>query len=196
MRLIKNFTLNRIKKKLKGIEQQRLSGQPSDDILKKEIALYHKLVNIYRSLLGHKKYPFAREEAQEALRAASALDDTEAQYLLGNELIDEANLRHELQEGEICASQSNEDRMENLYREGLTYITAASKKKHILAMRKLGLCHIHGWGMPADLEKGMEYIMHSIDEEGGWGKVPQIFASIGLNKPEFFAALTKFRKNS
>ena len=33
----------------------------------------------------------------------------------------------------------------------------------------------------------------SIEIEQSWDKVPQIFASIGLNKPEFFSALTKMR---
>ena len=33
----------------------------------------------------------------------------------------------------------------------------------------------------------------AIELEQSWDKVPQIFASIGLNKPEFFSALTKMR---
>ena len=40
-------------------------------------------------------------------------------------------------------------------------------------------------------DAGFEMVIQSIEQDNKLDKVPQIFASIGLNKPEFFAALIK-----
>ena len=49
--------------------------------------------------------------------------------------------------------------------------------------------------MELDKKVGFELIVESIEQENSWDKVPQIFASMGLNKPEFFSALTQLRNN-
>lgn len=193
MSFLKRFEINRTKKKLKALQQDRLNGQASDEALQKEIGLYHSLANTYKSLQGSKKFPFAREQALEALRVAASLDDVKAQYLLGKEMIDEAKERDAMQVEGLFNSQSNEERIKHLYKEGLAYIVNAAKMRHVQAIRLHGLCYINGWGVEQDRKKGFELIITSIDEENGWDKVPQIFAEIGLNKPEFFAALTQFR---
>lgn len=193
MPFLKKFEINRTKKKLKALQQARLNGQANDEAVKKEIGMYHALANLYRALIGNKKFPFAREQAMESLRVAASLDDTKAQYLLGKEMIDEAKLRQGLQSEGLFQSQTNEERIQDLYKEGLAYIGHADKMRHVQAMRLHGLCYINGWGLEQDRKKGFELIIASIDEENGWDKVPQIFAEIGLNKPEFFAALTQFR---
>ncbi len=45
-----------------------------------------------------------------------------------------------------------------------------------------------------DKKRGFDLIVDSIDQENSWDKVPQIFAALGLNKPEFFSQLTQRRQ--
>lgn len=187
------FKINRLTKKLKAMQQNRIHNQPSEEALKKEIAGYHKLAGIYKSLRGKKKYPFAQDMVLECYRAASKVDDATAQFILGKSLLDEANFRHELQMGEVFANPSNERQMKLHYEEALAYLIAAEQLKHIEAKRLHGLCYINGWGVPADKKRGFELIVASIEQENSWDKVPQIFASMGLNKPEFFSELTQHR---
>lgn len=178
------------------MQQGRIHNQPSDELLKKEISLYHSLAEIYRSLNGNKKYPFARLMALECYRASASMDDASAQYILGRSLLDEAKCRENLQMEEVFNSVSNERQMKQLYEEALAYLEAAEKLNHIQAKRLHGLCYINGWGVPTDKKRGFDLIVSSIDDENSWDKVPQIFASIGLNKPEFFSALTQHRNKT
>ncbi len=175
------------------MRQNRVHNQPSEDILQKERADYHKLAGIYKSLEGKKKYPFARDMALECYRAASTIDDSVAQYELGKSLLNEARFREELQNNNVFASPSNERQSKQLYEEAHAYLLAAQKLKHIEAKRLSGLCYINGWGVPADKTKGFELVVASIEQENSWDRVHQIFASIGLNKPEFFSALTQHK---
>ena len=193
MCFMKRFKINRLHKKLKSMQQNRVHNQPSEDILQKERADYHKLAAIYKSLEGKKKYPFAREMSLECYRAASKIDDSVAQYELGKNLLSEAKFREELQQKGTFASPSNERQAQQLYEEAHAYLLAAEKLHHIEAKRLHGLCYINGWGVAADKTKGFELIVESIEQENSWDRVPQIFASMGLNKPEFFSALTQHR---
>lgn len=187
------FKINRLTKKLKAMQHYRIHNQPSDEALQKEIAGYYKLAAIYKGLLGKKKYPFAHEMVLECYRAAANIDDANAQFLLGKDLLEEAKLRDELQKNVVFANPSNERQMHQLYEEALAYLLVAEKLKHIQAKRLRGLCYINGWGVTADKKSGFELIVESIEQENSWDKVPQIFASMGLNKPEFFSELTQRR---
>lgn len=195
MWILTNIKINRLTKKLKNMQQGRVHNQPSVEALKKEMAGYHKLAGIYRSLQGKKKYPFAREMVLECYRASATIDDSVAQYLLGKNLLDEAKFRAELQLKGVFNNAINERRMQQLYDEAHAYLIAAETLKHVEAKRLHGLCYINGWGVTADKRKGFELIVDSIEQENSWDKVPQIFASMGLNKPEFFSALTEHRHN-
>lgn len=190
---LKRFKINRLTKKLKSMQQHRVHNQPNPEEVKKEIAGYQKLVAIYRKLIGKKKYPFAREMILECYRAAATVDDSVAQYTLGNELLQEAKFRDNLQIQGVFASPSNERQARQLYEEAHAYLLAAEQLKHVEAKRLRGLCYINGWGVDPDKKKGFELIVESIEQENSWDKVPQIFASMGLNKPEFFSALTQHR---
>lgn len=192
----KRFKINRINKKIKSLQQSRLHNPAHDDAIKKELALYHKLAKIYESLKGHKKYPFAQEMVLECYRAASTLEDANAQYHLGQALLEEAKFRDNLQTQGVFVSTSNERQSKQLYEEALAYLLAAVQLNHIQAKRLYGLCYIHGWGLPADKKRGFDLIVESIEAENSWDKVPQIFAQIGLNKPEFFSALTEHRSKN
>ena len=190
---IKQFKINRLIKKIKNMQQMRIHNQISDDLLKKEVAAYYSLVGIYQTLVGKKKYPFSSEMILECYRAASAINDAQAEYLLAKILLDEANFRANLQVKGVFASDNNEKKMQQLFQEAHAYLLAAEKLNHIQAKRLRGLCYINGWGVEVDKKTGFELVVASIDQENSWDRVPQIFAAIGLNKPEFFSALTEHR---
>jgi TPR repeat protein len=190
------FKINRMLKKLANMQRQRQHTQQSDEVIQKERALYHKLAAVYARLEGKKNYPFSREAKLACYRAASMLDDVSAQYLLGNTLLDEAKVRAGWEVGGVFASQSNQRTLQQLYEEAHAYLLAAEKVGHIQAKRLRGLCYINGWGVPEDKKLGFDLVMNSIQQENSWDKVPQIFASIGLNTPEFYAALTDYRQKS
>lgn len=191
----KTFKINRLIKKLKSMQQSRIHNQPSEESLKKEIQGYYKLVSIYQPLIGKKKHPFAQQMILECYRAAANIDDTNSHFLLGKNLLDEAKFREDLQKNSVFASDSNLRQMTELYKEAHAYLLAAENLKHIAAKRLRGLCFINGWGVESDKKIGFELIVESIEQENSWDKVPQIFASMGLNKPEFFSELTQLRNN-
>lgn len=196
MILFKRYKIKSLTKKLKSMQQSRVHNQPNEAAVAKEIAMYHQLAAIYRSLKGSKKFPFADIMVWECLRASSTVDDAAAQYELGRHLLEEAKFREQLNQGEVFASPSNERHKRQLYEEALAYLQAAEKLGHVEAKRLHGLCYINGWGVDVDRNKGFELVVASIEQENSWDRVPQIFAAIGLNKPEFFSALMKARGKS
>jgi TPR repeat protein len=193
MIFFKKLKIKRLLKKIKSMQQQRVHSQPSTEALKKEIALYHRLSKIYLSLYGKKKYPFAREMAYECYRASAVIEDAESQYLISKALLDEAIWREGLQTEGVFANPNNERLIKQYYEEAHAYLNAAVALNHIKAKRALGLCYIKGLGVPADQDKGFEFVVSSIEQENSWDKVPQIFGEMGLNKPEYFSALMKKR---
>jgi len=196
MLVFRGYKIKRLTKKIKSLQQSRIHNPASDEAVKKEIAFYHTLAEIYQSLHGSKKHPFAHDMALECYRIASTLDDAPSQYILGKNLLDEAKFREDLQVKEVFASPGNEKQMKQLYEEALAYLSTAEKLGHIQAKRLHGLCFINGWGVTSDKKKGFDLIVASINDENSWDKVPQIFAAIGLNKPEFYSALTEHRSKS
>ncbi|MDP3706030.1 MAG: hypothetical protein Q8R24_08995 [Legionellaceae bacterium] len=190
----KRLKIRRMLKQLKSMQQMRLQNQATDELLKKEIAIYIKLAGIYESLKGKKKHPFAREQAIACYRAAAALEDATAQFTLGQKLLDEAKLRDILQQGDVFASESNALFMKELYREAHAFLLAAEKQQHIKAKRIRGLCYINGWGVPVDKDVGFDLVVASIEQENSWDRVQKIFSELGINKSSFFSELFQHRK--
>jgi len=193
---LKRFKINQLIKKLSTMQRNRVHNPPSDELLKKEIDGYHRLASMYEKLEGKKKFPFARESKLACYRAAAMIDDASSSYTLGKMLLEEAKLREQWEIHILFASQSNVRFMTQLYEEAHAYLLAAETREHIEAKRLRGLCYINGWGVPQDKKKGFELIVASIQQENSWDRVPQIFASMGLNKPEFFSELTQMRGKS
>ncbi len=191
----KKFKINRITKKLRAMRANRVNNQPTDEQLKKEISYYLVLADIYKKLRCNKSFPYSDVMYIECYKAAAELDDTEAHYQLGHDLLEEAKFRQNLQIGDLFHSPSNHARSKQLYEEAHAHLIAAERLGHIEAKRLHGLCLINGWGLPIDKNAGFELVVASIDQEGSWERVPQIFAAIGLNKPEFFAAIMQRRKD-
>lgn len=194
MVFFKRFKIKRLIKKLLTMQRARLHNQASDEALQKERVGYHELAALYASLEGQKKFPFARESRLACYRASAMIDDAKAQYILGQMLLEEAKLRQSWETEGLFASQNNLRVLTQLYEDVHAYLSAAEALSHVEAKRLRGLCFINGWGVPADKKKGFELVVSSIQQENSWDKVPQIFASLGLNKPEFFSELTEMRK--
>jgi hypothetical protein len=193
MALIKKWQIKLCTKKIKAFQNAREHSQPSEEQLVKERKLYEKIVKLYSAVKKKKKFPFANVMILEAYRKASEIEDRDAQYKLAIHCIEEAKFRQAVQQEHVFASSLNEKKMKDLFAEGLSYLISAENLGHILAKRLHGLCYINAWGVSENREKGFAMVVESIDLEKSWDKVPQIFASIGLNKPEFFAALTNMR---
>ncbi|WP_419418655.1 hypothetical protein ACNVED_08815 [Legionella sp. D16C41] len=193
MNFFTRFTIRSMKKKLKVLKHNRLLNPASDEAIAKETNLYLNLAKVYESIKNRKKFPFAELMVNECLRAAASLDSSEAQFKLGSKLLEEGKFREQLEQEELFANASNNRQQQQLYEEAHAYLLAADNLGHIDAKRLRGLCYINGWGVNADKKQGFDLIVDSIDKENSWDKVPQIFAAMGLNKPEFFSALAKHR---
>lgn len=192
--MLKRWKIKKLVKKLKVMQANRVNNQPGDELLKKEISYYFELAEIYKGIHSNKKYPYAHLMHEECLRAAAGLDDAEANYQLGKMILDEAKYREELEKEGVFKSEANSKKSLQLYEEAHAYLSVAMGLGHVEAKRLRGLCFINGWGLEADKKAGFELVVASIEQEGSWDKVPQIFASMGLNKPEFFSAIMQRRK--
>lgn len=191
---LNRWKINRIIKKIKAMQANRINNQPGDEVIKREILYYFELANLFKKLKGNKKFPYSELMVIECYRAAAGLEDQEAHFQLGQMFIDEAKYRQNLQNEGVFNSQANLKRCNQLYEEAHAHLLAAEKLGHIAAKRLRGLCLINGWGVDIDKNGGLELVVQSIEQEGSWDKVPQIFASMGLNKPEFFSAIMQRRK--
>lgn len=192
-----NFKKRQIKnllKKIKAYQASRENDEPSEAMLKKELKTYYKLIKVYQKLIGKKKYPHAELKLIECYRVAAGLRDKEACFYLGRYMLDEGNCRQELEQEGLFSHPVNERKKNDCYEQAHVYLEAATKLGHTEAMRLLGLCYIHGWGKPAEKDKGFDMVVNSIDRDNAWDKLPEIFARLGLNKPELIAQLMQHRR--
>ncbi|MBI2786042.1 MAG: hypothetical protein HYX60_06960 [Legionella longbeachae] len=195
MAYLTRWKIKRIIKKIKLMQANRVNNQPGDEMLKREISYYFELAAIYNRLKANKKFPFAQQMGVECYRAAAALDDAEANYQMGHIYLEEAKFREGLEKEAVLKSEANLKKCLQLYEEAHAYLVAAMDLGHISAKRLRGLSFINGWGLDVDNKTGFELIVDSIEQEQAWDRVPQIFAAMGLNKPEFFSAIMQRRKS-
>lgn len=188
------WKIKRISKKIKAMHAFRVNNQPSDEVLKKEAAYYFELAKLYKKMKNSKNVPYASIMYIEAYRVAASLDDAEAHYILGKHFLEEAKYRKYIDNEGLFNSPENLKLCQDEFKEAHSHLLAAEKLNHIEAKRLRGLAIINGWGTEVDKNAGFELIVASIEQEGSWDQVPQIFASMGLNKPEFFSAIMQRRK--
>lgn len=191
---IKKLKIKSLQKKLKVLSAARLNHTSTSESTRKEIALYFELAKLYESFAGNKKYPLACEQALACYRAAAALDDAKAQFLVGQKLLEQAHVREALQASGILASDSNAALLKLLYTDVHGFLLAAEKQQHIKAKRVRGLCYINGWGVPVDKNAGFDLVVASIEQENAWDRVQKIFAELGINQSSFFSELFQHRK--
>lgn len=192
---LNQWKINRLSKKIRAMQANRVNNQPGDEVLKKEVSYYFELAKLFKHLNCKKTFPHAHIMIIECYRAAANLDDAEAHYTLGQYFLEEARYRNHINHEGLFNSPENLGRCNQEFEEAHAHLLAAEKLGHIAAKRLRGLAIINGWGVPVDKNVGFELIVASIEQEGSWDKVPQIFASMGLNKPEFFSAIMQRRKN-
>lgn len=188
------WKIKRITKKIKALQNNRVHNQPSDQQLKREISYYFELASLYKKLLRNKKFPYASIMLVECYKNAANLNDSSAHYTLGHLLMEEAKYRQKIHLEGVFDDVANQKKYAMAFDEAHAHLLAAEKLEHIEAKRLRGLAIINGWGVVADKDAGFELVVESIEQEGSWDRVPQIFAAMGLNKPEFFAAIMQRRK--
>lgn len=194
MIFFKGYRIKRLQKQLRSLQLSRMQNQANPELLRRELATYFTLANIYINLHGNVKYPYAREQAMACYRAAALLGDVNAQFILGEKLLEEAKFRNTLQNSELFASDSNNLFMRELYKEAHAFLLAAEKQQHIKAKRIRGLCYINGWGVVIDKDLGFDLVVDSIEQEDSWDRVQKIFKELGINKSSFFSELFQHRK--
>lgn len=191
---IHRWKINRLSKKIKSMQLNRVNNQPTDQQVKKEVLTCFELAELYKKLIGKKRFPFAEIMVVECYKAATNLNDSTAHYQLGQMFINEGKYRQNLQNEGVFSSEDNQKKCVSAFEQAHAHLLAAEKLGHVEAKRLRGLAIINGWGQEADKNAGFELVVASIEQEGSWDKVPQIFAAMGLNKPEFFAAIMQKRK--
>ena len=158
-RLMFNITrwkINRITKKIKALQLNRVNNQPSDQQVKREVLYCFELAALYKKLNGNKKFPHAPIMLIECYRNAAALNDSSAHYQLGRIFIEEAKFRQTLQNEGVFFSEANQKRCVTSFEEAHAHLFAAEKLGHIVAKRERGLAIINGWGVPADKNAGFD----------------------------------------
>lgn len=195
MKWFKGFYIKRLQKQLKVMSTTRLNNVVNNTAVQKEISLYFELAKLYTSVIHKKKYLFAREKILACYRAAAALDDANAQFLVGKTCLDEAKMREELESSSVFSSESNATFLKLLYEEVHAFLLAAEKHQHIQAKRYRGLCYINGWGVAIDKNLGFDLVVASIEQENSWDRVQKIFSELGINNSSFFSELFQHRAN-
>lgn len=190
------FTRLKLKSMLKkatAMHNHRENNAVSDIIIKKEVILLYEIAKVYEKNQYHKKFPRARENMLEAYRAAAALNDANAKYLVGKQLMDDGKFWDSLQ-STAFACNAHKKYAAAAYEEAFVYLDAAESAGHPLAKRLKGLAFVNGWGVAKDNDKGFSLIVDSIDQENAWDRATKIFDEIGLNKPEFFSSIMSIRQ--
>ncbi len=180
-------------KKATAMHHHRENNAVSDIAIKKEIVLLYEIAKVYEKHQFHKKFPRAREYALEAYRAAASLNDSNAKYLVGKQLLEDGKFWDSLQ-NTLFMCNAHQKYAAAAYEEAFAYLEAAEASGHPLAKRLKGLAFVNGWGVIKDNDKGFALIVDSIDQENAWDRATKIFEEIGLNKPEFFSSIMSIRQ--
>lgn len=180
-------------KKATAMHANRQHNPVSDAITKKEQQLLYEIAALYDKHQFDKKFPHAREYALEAYRSAAALNDANAQYLVGQRLLEQGKF-WDLIKTTCYACQVHDRYAKEAYDEAFAYLNAAEAAKHALAKRLKGMAMINGWGIEKNSDQGFSLVVDSIDLENSWARATKIFQDLGLNKPEFFASIMSARQ--
>jgi len=190
---VKKFKEKRLLKKTRSLLEQRKNHQLSAKQSQEELYLLNQLANLYGQLQKyHNDYPYALEMQVNTYRNIAELGDKNAYFYLAKELLRHAKACEQWQNNEVLANRFNQAWVEQYYAQAHQFLQLASAENSD-ALRLLGLCYIHGWGFEIDRKKGFSLLIDSINRDNSWDKLPEIFAKLGLNKPEFLSELIKFR---
>ncbi len=180
-------------KKATAMHNHRENNAVSDIIVKKEVILLYEIAKVYEKNQFNKKFPHAHEYILEAYRAAASLNDANAKYLVGKQLLEDGKFWDSLQ-STLYTCSSHTKYAAAAYEEAFVYLDAAEAAGHPLAKRLKGLAYVNGWGVEKNNDQGFALIVDSIDQENAWDRATKIFEEIGLNKPEFFSSIMSIRQ--
>ena len=194
MILFKKIKLNWLRKKVGILCQERLTNDVPDAEIQKEIALYKRIGKIYDAMYRSKKFPYVREMAIESYRLAAELGDVAAMRIVGERLLEFGKF-WEGMEGTLYYNEVHDAYKKQYFNEAFLYLNTANDLNDVLSKRLLGLSYINAWGVEADVDKGLTYIIESLDLENAWPRSSAIFAELGLDKPEFFKKIMTLKRS-
>lgn len=185
--------LKSMTKKATAMHNYRQNNSVSDIVIKKELVLLYEIAKLWDKHQFKKKFLHAREYALEAYRAAAGLNDPNAQYIVGQRLLEQGKFWDSVQNS-LYGCAAHKRYAKEAYTEAFVYLDAAEAAKHPLSKRLKGLAFINGWGVEKDSDKGFALVVDSIDLENAWARATKIFEETGLNKPEFFSSIMSIRQ--
>lgn len=191
MNPLKKIKLSGLRKKVQTNAEQREAGNAP--VLQDECQALFALAAFYHDNRDDTDIPYAELLSRETYRAAASLGDTEAQYLCGQLFLDTAKFWTDFANG-MLGNNIHQQYAHAHYQEAFFYLDEAKQAGHALATRLRGMTYIRGWGEEKNTDRGFELIVKSIELQNAWDKATQIFTELGLNSPEFFSALVKFKK--
>jgi TPR repeat protein len=188
MNVFTRSKLKRLGKKVALMHKHRQANQVDNAALAKEIKFYKQIATIYDKYNFDKQCPDARNYALENYRAAASLNDSEAQYIVGQRLMAQGTFWVEMKDT-IYNDEAHDVYAKHYFKESVAFLRKAKENESILAERLLGVAYINGWGVELDVDEGSKLLVSSIDKENAWERASEIFTGLGLNKPEFFSKL-------
>jgi TPR repeat protein len=192
MNLFQKLKFKRLQKKLYKLH--RLYEQEvSDNKLKSLSLALYSMAEFYDKQRFDRDLPYAEFHALECYRVLSSFGDPKAQYLLGERLLNYGKFWEGLACNPLYETNKPRAYAQSFFEESLVYLRAADEQDYPLARRLLGVIYIHGWGCTANIKKGYQLVLESIDLEQSWDKATKLFDSLNLNSPEFFAALRAYK---
>ena len=191
-RFLKKQKIKSLTKQIGELAKKREQGQGGDR--DHEVALFLTLGHFYLKHQHGLKLTHGELLAQESFRGAASLDSAEGQYLCGKLLLEQGKFWKKLQSG-IFSTGIQKRYAENAFQEAFQFLNAAEEQEHPLATRLHGMALIHGWGVETDKHQGYDRVIKSISLENSWETANDTFKSLGLNTPEFYAALNQRGKS-
>ncbi len=189
----KRWQLNTLLKKAQKEIDKREQGKQGN--MQNEVSLHLKLAKFHQQFRFDRTLPFAEEKALEFFRHAANLGSTEGQYHFGEKKLEQGKFWDEFSKG-IYGRPIHKDYAKGCFDEAFQYLKEAQNAGYPLAIRTLGLAHIHGWGTSINKEYGFKLVVESIDTENSWDKAPELFKTLGLNNPEFFSTMMAMRRKN
>lgn len=193
MKFMQKRQLKSLQKKIEKAHLLR-EQEPNDINTYNEITLQYQLAEFYKKHRYDKDVPYADILYLECYRKCASIGDAKAQYLCGEGLLNKGKFWDSLSRHPIYGAGIHKKYAQAYFEEAFAYLRAAESADYVFAKRLLGLAHIHGWGIPKDINVGYKLILDSIQLENAWDRATKIFEELKLNSPEFFAALQSYRR--
>lgn len=193
MNFFQRRKMNALRKKAEKAHILR-EHENTKENMQAETQAQYQLAEFYKKHRYDKGLPHAEIYYLECYRVIANLGDPRAQYICGERLLSQAKFWDAWSHNPVYAAPIHKKYAAALYEEAFAYLQSADSADYPYAKRLLGMAHIHGWGMPKDINTGYKLVLDSIELEKAWGRATRIFDELKLNSPEFFAALHSYKR--